>query len=77
MNISIHITAPEWRDIGGSIIYSRFAMSPDEGYCHTYAALALKNFVVEDKMLAIGSVHLRWPWPASGPRQLDDLQACA
>jgi endonuclease/exonuclease/phosphatase (EEP) superfamily protein YafD len=70
---------PEWSQIGGSVIYSRYEMTNDKvtgnsGYCHDYAALALKSVIIDNKILTIGAVHLRWPWPASGPRQVDNLK---
>lgn len=65
---------PEWTVIGGSVIYSKLPMTSDIGKCHNYAALALKDIVIEGKIVTIGSVHLRWPWPASGPRQVDELK---
>ena len=65
---------PEWRDIGGSVIYSRFHMISNNSYCHNYAALALKDVVIENKTITIGAVHIRWPWPASGPRQLEEMR---
>jgi len=65
---------PEWANMGGSVIFSRYAIANDQGYCHEYAALALKDIQIEDKSITVGVVHLRWPWPASGPRQVDDLK---
>ena len=66
---------PEWKNIGGTVIYSRFPMQSGSDYCHDYAALALKDVVIDGKTVTIGAVHLRWPWPASGPRQVDKLQS--
>lgn len=65
---------PEWTTIGGSIIYSRLPMSDKKGSCQNYASLALKDITIEGKVITIGAAHLRWPWPASGPRQVDDLK---
>ncbi len=65
---------PEWQQIGGSRIFSRLPMTPDSGYCHSYSALALINITIENRIVTLGSVHLRWPWPASGPRQVDQLE---
>lgn len=64
----------EWSIIGGSMIYSRWPMSQKEGYCHNYAALAAKDVIIDGKTITIGNVHLRWPWPASGPSQVDNLK---
>jgi len=65
---------PEWTTIGGSIIYSRLPMSDKKGSCHSFASLALKDITIAGKTITIGAVHLRWPWPASGPRQVDELK---
>ncbi|MCP4184840.1 MAG: hypothetical protein GY761_16230 [Hyphomicrobiales bacterium] len=65
---------PEWQQIGGNKIYSRFPMAPGSGYCHSYSALALIDVTIENQIITLGSVHLRWPWPASGPKQVDKLE---
>jgi endonuclease/exonuclease/phosphatase (EEP) superfamily protein YafD len=65
---------PESSHIGGNVIYSRYEMTGERGYCHDYAALAYRNVKIGDKILTIGAVHLRWPWPASGPRQVDNMK---
>ena len=65
---------PEWENIGGSIIFSRWPMEEGNEYCHDYAALGLKNIILDGKKITIGAVHLRWPWPASGPRQVNKLE---
>ncbi len=62
----------EWRDVGGTMIFSRFAFEP--GYCHAYAALGLVQVDIDGAPVTIGAVHMRWPWPASGPRQLRELR---
>ena len=64
----------EWSAIGGSVIYSRWPMSQDKEFCSYYAPLGLKEILIEGKAITIGVVHLRWPWPASGPRQVDHLK---
>jgi endonuclease/exonuclease/phosphatase (EEP) superfamily protein YafD len=65
---------PEWRQIGGSKIYSRLQTTSDSEYCHSNSALALIEITIENQIVTFGSVHLRWPWPASGPRQVDQLE---
>ncbi len=65
---------PEWEQIGGSMIYSRFLMTSDSGYCHAFSALSLKDVIIGNQKITIGAVHIRWPWPASGPRQVDQLK---
>ena len=65
---------PEWSAIGGSIIFSRWPMSKDKEFCSDYAPLGLKEILIEGEAITIGVVHLRWPWPASGPRQVDQLK---
>ena len=65
---------PEWQQIGGNKIYSRFAMIPDSEYCHPYSAMASTDITIENHIVTLGSVHIRWPWPASGPAQVDKLR---
>jgi endonuclease/exonuclease/phosphatase (EEP) superfamily protein YafD len=62
----------EWRDVGGTILFSRFPVEP--GYCHAYAALGLVRAQIGGRPVTIGAAHMRWPWPASGPRQLEALR---
>ncbi len=66
---------PEWRSRGGTIIYSRFKFSGQQEYCHSYAALALRDFEIDGVKIGIGAVHTRWPWPASGPRQVRNMKS--
>jgi endonuclease/exonuclease/phosphatase (EEP) superfamily protein YafD len=62
----------EWRDVGGTVILSRFPLEPQ--YCHDYAALGLARTTIDGKTVMLGAAHMRWPWPASGPRQLQALR---
>jgi endonuclease/exonuclease/phosphatase (EEP) superfamily protein YafD len=61
---------PEWQAIGGGMIFSKFPLRADNNYCHSYAALGLTEVQIETQWITIGTVHMRWPWPASGPEQL-------
>jgi endonuclease/exonuclease/phosphatase (EEP) superfamily protein YafD len=65
---------PEWSLIGGVMILSKFPFTTRDPYCHDYAALSLREVEIEGHKVEIGSAHLRWPWPASGPRQVDALK---
>ena len=64
----------EWLNFGGSMIFSRFPMKPGTSFCGEYASLATVEMEIDGVPLVIGMAHLRWPWPASGPRQIDALQ---
>ena len=64
----------EWRTIGGSVILSRLPTTKGKNYCGDYATLGLTHIAIGDKTIAAGVVHLRWPWPASGPRQIVALK---
>jgi endonuclease/exonuclease/phosphatase (EEP) superfamily protein YafD len=64
---------PEWSVIGGVMIFSKFPISPGSEFCGDYASLALVEMTIDGRSVTIGSAHLRWPWPASGPRQVDAL----
>lgn len=61
----------EWRESGGSIVLSRLPILTGGDYCGDYASLGLTTIAIEGRSVAAGVVHLRWPWPASGPRQID------
>jgi len=63
----------EWGHEPGSIILSRFPRLPGDGFCGPYGSLGLARFEIGGRAVALGVVHLRWPWPASGPRQIDVL----
>lgn len=63
----------EWKTVGGSVILSRLPIRKGKDFCGDYASLGLTTIVIEGKEISAGVVHLRWPWPASGPRQIDAL----
>ena len=65
---------PEWSAVGGVVIYSKFPIDAEPRHCHFYAALGLVRMRIDGVAVEIGSVHLRWPWPASGPRQVETLK---
>lgn len=65
---------PEWRNIGGVYIFSKFPFTDKAAYCHEYAALGVQEVIIEGETVDIGVVHLRWPWPASQPKQLKELK---
>lgn len=65
---------PEWATIGGGYIFSKFPFTDKETYCHEYAALGVQEVMIGNTPVSIGVVHLRWPWPASQPKQLKALK---
>lgn len=65
---------PEWFIYGGVMVLSKFPLQTDETYCHDYAALGLVDTVIDGRKITVGSAHLRWPWPASGPSQVIALE---
>jgi endonuclease/exonuclease/phosphatase (EEP) superfamily protein YafD len=64
---------PEWRRSGGTVMFSKFPIEADNRYCHDYAALGYVTANIGGVPVTIASAHMRWPWPASGPRQLDAI----
>jgi endonuclease/exonuclease/phosphatase (EEP) superfamily protein YafD len=64
----------EWRHVGGTAILSKFPFADTGEFCGDYASLALTQLDIDGRRVAVGSAHLRWPWPASGPRQIDALK---
>ena len=64
-----HYHCAEWRSLGGNVILSRMKLKK-AGFCGPYASLGLATFEMDGFDIDVGVVHLRWPWPASGPRQI-------
>ncbi|MFZ1812869.1 MAG: endonuclease/exonuclease/phosphatase family protein [Rhizobiaceae bacterium] len=62
----------EWRTIGGSVIFSRHPVTAEK-FCGPYASLGLATITLDGVAVDTGVVHLRWPWPASGPRQISEI----
>jgi endonuclease/exonuclease/phosphatase (EEP) superfamily protein YafD len=61
---------PTTANHGGTLILSKYPFLPGKSYCGTYASLGLRQVKVGASTLTLGVVHLRWPWPASGPPQI-------
>lgn len=59
----------EWGKFGGTMILSRFAIAGQE--CGVRGTLSLVRMEIDGNALTFGEAHLRWPWPASGPRQIE------
>ncbi|MEM7462431.1 MAG: endonuclease/exonuclease/phosphatase family protein [Pseudomonadota bacterium] len=57
---------------GGVITLSRYPLKAEPRYCGTYGSLGLADTEIEGTIVTLGAVHLRWPWPASGPRLIDE-----
>ncbi|MEM9278966.1 MAG: endonuclease/exonuclease/phosphatase family protein [Pseudomonadota bacterium] len=65
---------PEWHIRGGVTIYSKWKLDHSSDYCGVYGSFQKTFAVLEDgSKITIGSAHPRWPWPASGPEQIDTL----
>ncbi|MDJ0614058.1 MAG: endonuclease/exonuclease/phosphatase family protein [Rhizobiaceae bacterium] len=63
---------PEYGKRGGVRIYSKWPMRSDHDYCGVYGTLGITSVVAPSgETLEVASLHLRWPWPASGPAQLE------
>ncbi len=65
---------PEWQAIGGTMLFSKFPLRNDNNYCHAYAAFGVTEAFIKEKWIEVVLVHMRWPWPASGPEQLVALE---
>lgn len=65
---------PEAGAHGGTVILSRLPIARSGRYCGFYSSLGLVRIELEGHEIAAGVVHLRWPWPASGPRQIGLLR---
>ncbi len=60
---------PEYGSHGGVMLFSKFPMDRSNDFCGLYGTF-MKTAVVfpNNTVIELGSVHPRWPWPASGPR---------
>lgn len=65
---------PEHRQAGGTMILTRFPIDSNATWCSFYAAFGTAPLTIDGARVEIGSVHLRWPWPASGPAQVTSLE---
>lgn len=70
------LDCPEWGIIGGSTILSKFPPSQNASptYCGFYASAGFTGYQINGQPVTLGIVHLRWPWPASGPEMIDRLE---
>ena len=69
-----HLHCPEWGKRGGIRFYSKWPLDSDTQYCGPYGSFARTEVTAPDgAKFTSGSVHLRWPWPASGPKQLETI----
>ena len=63
---------PEFGKRGGIKIFSKWRFEPGKSECGVFGSLAKVSVVAPDnKPMDLILVHSRWPWPASGPKQLD------
>ncbi len=65
---------PEWGKRGGIRFYSKWPLKISNQYCGPYGSFAKTEVTAPDGTeFTSGSIHLRWPWPASGPKQLNSI----
>ncbi len=65
---------PEWGKRGGIRFYSKWPLNETNQYCGPYGSFARTQVIApKGTNFTSGSVHLRWPWPASGPKQLKTI----
>lgn len=56
---------------GGVRLFSKWPFVDETKHCDSFGAMGKVDVLSpQGKQFTLGSVHLRWPWPASGPRQL-------
>lgn len=66
---------PEWGKRGGIRFYSKWPLDKTTQYCGPYGSFARTQVTAPNGLeFTSGSVHLRWPWPASGPKQLKTIK---
>lgn len=60
--------------VNATAVYSKWPIVDGSKFCGTYAALVRVDVVAPDgKPITFAANHIRWPWPASGPKQLNTL----
>jgi len=69
-----NILCPEPSERGGVRLYSKY---PFQGktFCGPFGSYARQTVTLpgQNRSLTLVGVHLRWPWPASGPKQVEAL----
>lgn len=73
-NYPYFFNCPENGKRGGVRVYSKWPFVGEKDYCADYGVFGTTRAITpEGDTVTIGSLHLRWPWPASGPRQMDAI----
>lgn len=59
---------------GGIRFYSKWPIIEDSKVCDKFATFAKVNVTAPNGLnFTSGTVHMRWPWPASGPKKLNGI----
>lgn len=65
---------PEGHIRGGVKILSKWQLDPSNDYCGDFGSFQKTDVILKGgDRVTLGVVHPRWPWPASGPRQVDSF----
>ena len=77
--LSVHLPyqlrCPQANGWGGLKLMSRFPINKAKSACHMWGVLGeVEATMPNGKNLTLASTHIRWPWPASGPKQIDALE---
>ena len=78
-NYPVRLRCPSSRNRGGSAIFSKLPLLDGRAgtvtpkLCGFYGSALIDDFAAGGKPFTLGMIHLRWPWPASGPELIDRL----
>jgi endonuclease/exonuclease/phosphatase (EEP) superfamily protein YafD len=67
------LRCPQWGAMGGSLIMSRYPLDSEDAYCDGDGAFTRTTAFLDGSKITLGAVHLRWPWPGSGMREIAQL----
>jgi endonuclease/exonuclease/phosphatase (EEP) superfamily protein YafD len=67
------LRCPQWGAMGGSLIMSRYPLETDSDFCGQNGAFSRTTALLDGRKVALGAVHLRWPWPGAGSNEIAAL----
>lgn len=78
-NYPVRMRCASNRNRGGAAIFSKLPLADGRSgfvepcICGFYGSALIDDFTAGGKPFSLGMIHLRWPWPASGPELIDQL----
>ena len=62
---------PEWGKRGGLKVFSKHRIETGDIHCAQYGTFTKMKMAIGGAEIDFAATHFRWPWPASGPKQID------